>query len=160
MQLVVGVIFATGLWPCGDTSVRAIKKLCDWQLDSRLFKHIIKHVECFTADAAGDEQLAGRLLASSALFPRLRLVIKDRAHGSRRLTSRGWGADEYIDGVLKTIVTGKGSIVRSIDASLVFTQWFAGFNFNIALNTCVGSSLSLMFLIEFGFRLPFISSRK
>jgi hypothetical protein len=61
--------------------------------DATLMDHIRSIVEVFNADAASDEQLAGKLLGDSGhvhAFPNLRIVGKDKPHGARRVVSRTW----------------------------------------------------------------------
>jgi hypothetical protein len=63
------------------------------RLDNALFKHLLGVIECFTADAAADEQLAGELLRAPADIPsvpdnydhltNLAVVARDRAHAAR-----------------------------------------------------------------------------
>lgn len=58
-------------------------------LDQSLFDHIRKHIELFDADAASDEQRAGRMLQGKVLganqvFNRLKLVLRDRTHAATR----------------------------------------------------------------------------
>ena len=94
------------------------------RLNKELFKHIVEHVEFFTADAAGDEQRAGQILSTSEIFPLLKLVIKDRAHATRRITKRGWAADDFISRVFCTVVSEKSSITKLVDNSDTFNSWF------------------------------------
>jgi hypothetical protein len=61
----------------------------DGNLDVALYKHLCNSIEVFTADAALDEQIAGRKLRNPSLsatpdLPNLRLVLRDKAHASRR----------------------------------------------------------------------------
>jgi hypothetical protein len=70
--------------------------------DADLAEHIRQIVEVFAADAASDEQLAGRELQSPAdggpaMLPNLKIVVRDKAHASRRLLSRPWAADAYLN---------------------------------------------------------------
>ena len=53
-------------------------------LDSALVAHL-KHITgILDADAASDEQLAGRLLRSSGIFPNVKVQMRDRTHASGR----------------------------------------------------------------------------
>ena len=56
--------------------------------------------------------------------PRTLLTVKDKSHAARRLILRPWTADEVIDDILKTIVTGKHSIVQRIRNSPDLTSIF------------------------------------
>ena len=85
----------------------------------------------YTADAAGDEQLAGHILKDGfskenipKLLKNLRIIIKDRAHATRRLGKRGWMADTYLKNVLQMIVYQRKSIVSLIQNSDAFGKWF------------------------------------
>ena len=61
-------------------------------LDKALFLHLKESVELLNADAATDEQLAGKLntVGPRPFFPNVILRNKDKAHASRRITSRTW----------------------------------------------------------------------
>jgi hypothetical protein len=59
------------------------------RLDASLHRHLLQAIELFVADGAADEQLAGRELQSPSaavrpLLPNLRIVLRDKAHASRR----------------------------------------------------------------------------
>ena len=63
-------------------------------------QYIRQRVEMFTADGAANEQLAGKMLHPTSLrgnletkLPNLRLVIRDKAHATRRITDRTIGAN-------------------------------------------------------------------
>ena len=97
--------------------------------DADLAEHIRQIVEVFAADAASDEQLAGRELQSPAnggpaMLPNLKIVVRDKAHASRRLLSRPWAADAYLKQTLNTLLFKHKSIVRLIQRSVVFKAWF------------------------------------
>jgi hypothetical protein len=58
-------------------------------LDAGLFEHLTSIIEVFAADAALDEQIAGREMqdpsgSNRPDLPNLRLVLRDKAHASRR----------------------------------------------------------------------------
>ena len=59
-----------------------------------------------------------------ALLPKLKLIIRDRAHATRRITKRGWKADGYLHNLLQHVIFGKDSIVALIQYSSVFQAWF------------------------------------
>jgi hypothetical protein len=77
-----------------------------------MVRHIKATIEVYDADAAADEQLAGNMIkgrkldetldanTSGQTFPGLKIVNKDKAHASRRLTSRGWACDDELKGVM------------------------------------------------------------
>ena len=88
--------------------------------------------EVFGADAASNEYLAGHILKGRKLddikletpmMPNLIFVHKDKAHASRRLTSRGWGADPYLKAVHSSVV-GKGCFVQRIQNSTMLQAVF------------------------------------
>lgn len=71
------------------TPVKADDPGGDGTLDRDLFKRILSRVEMFVADGAADEQLAGRELQQPSSggappLPNLRVVLRDKAHASRR----------------------------------------------------------------------------
>ena len=73
---------------------------------------IISKLEQFTADAAADEQRAGKLLQQCSArdawshLCALKIVTKDRAHASRRITKRPWAADSYMSSITDKLVLG------------------------------------------------------
>ena len=95
----------------------------DKGFDAALHDHIVSHVEMLDADAASDEQLTMRILAESfdetqpALFPNVKLLIKDPTHAARRLTRNSWKADCYLSGVFAQIITSGEGIVSLIQNS-------------------------------------------
>jgi hypothetical protein len=85
-------------------------------------------------DAAADEVLSGEMMRSAELSgtavqltPNLQFVTRDKTHGSRRLLSRGWGADEYLNENITMFARGRGSIARIIQNSPAIRQKFAVF---------------------------------
>ena len=81
--------------------------------------HIRNHIEMFTADGASNEQLAGKMLHPTSLrgdlqhkLPALRLVIRDKAHATRRITERTISADSRLNHIMDTIVLGPSSVSR------------------------------------------------
>ena len=98
-------------------------------LDTELLGHIERVIEVFVADAAGDEQVAGRELqrsssASIPSLPNLHLVLRDKAHAARRVTSRPWKADAYNQNVAFEFVWKRHSITNLIQHSHIFKSWF------------------------------------
>jgi hypothetical protein len=103
------------------------------KLDRPFLDYLRQRIHFFTADGEAAEQLAGELCRNKNIrlstglqpvLPQLRIVNHDLAHGSRRITSRPWKADAFLNEVFKEIVTKKGSIVSVIQESHVFTEWF------------------------------------
>ena len=91
-------------------------------------KHVLKNmrqaVRIVTVDAAADEILSVEMMRSASLAgmrrkltPKLQFLNRDKTHGSRRLTSRGWGADPYLADVINMLARGRGSIARIVQNS-------------------------------------------
>jgi hypothetical protein len=96
----------TGSRNVRDATEKALRRFCTLGLgapprckdksfsgvfDASLFDQLRGKVELYNADAAADEQLAGEYCRTvplkndlQPLFPNLRLVVKDKAHASRR----------------------------------------------------------------------------
>ena len=74
--------------PPGPSGQRAVPG----PLDMVLFRNVTQTTELFDADAAKDENVALRQMGqpanqddvAAALFPNLRLVVKDKTHASKR----------------------------------------------------------------------------
>ena len=97
----------------------------------KLFKHLRYAVTTITTDSAADEMLCAEMMRSSSLSamrrrltPKLKFVIRDRAHGSKRLVSRGWGADSYLNNVTQMLVRSRKSIARLIHFSPAIRERF------------------------------------
>jgi len=86
------------------------------RLDKRLKSHVCNSVVLFDADAASDEQRAGRQL-SFELFPNVRFRLKDKTHASRRLVSKPWEACPFISDAFNTVIQGFDSVTRLIENS-------------------------------------------
>ena len=78
----------------------------------------------FTADGASNEQLAGKMLHPESLrgdlalkLPSLRLVIRDKAHATRRLTERTFACDTCLERIMQAVVLGQGSASRLLKNS-------------------------------------------
>ena len=91
-----------------------------------LFKKLRHAVKVLTVDAAADETLSGEMMRSSVLSgmqqrltPNLTFLNRDKTHGSRRLVSRGWGADTYLKDNVVMMARGRGSMARIIQNSHV-----------------------------------------
>ena len=109
----------------------------DPDVDTDLLAHICDIVEVFNADAAADEQLAGRLLQTTNLdcnaadvhigqiFRNLIIINKDKPHGARRITSRTWKCDPYLGKLAQEIVMGPNSIAQLLQHSDVLRGVYA-----------------------------------
>ena len=107
--------------------------------DLEALGHVAGIVEVFNADAAADEQLAGRMLQgitgsgalgdggggagggapaiSASIFPNLKVVGKDKPHGARRITSRTWKCDPYLHKIAENVVMSRYSIAQLLQHS-------------------------------------------
>ena len=98
--------------------------------DQELFSCLVNSVEAFVADAASDEIKCGRLLAGHGglrpglNMPNIHLVIRDKAHASRRNLSRGWTADPHLSKVADAFVMGHRSPAKLIEYSKAFSGIF------------------------------------
>ena len=104
--------------------------------DETLLQHVRAHVHSTCVDAASNEVCATfdtaaawalpleGLRPGEALFPNHQLVVRDRAHGSRRILSRPWTADRYLNSLFQSLVSGPSSLVQLIRHSMDFSQWY------------------------------------
>ena len=121
---------------------------CTW-VDEELAQHVRDKVIFLTVDAASNEMSSGQQMQRT-LLPNLRFIIRDKMHESRRLLTRLFKSDPFIDEVYNHIVRGgyvneqpvaagldeiasergkvvlRGkSIIRVIEASEQFKSWWA-----------------------------------
>ena len=103
------------------------------QLDEDTLVHCCSCVELFNADAASDEQLAGKLLRGATetqsqqftgIFSNLIVLNKDKPHASRRTCTRTWDKDPFLKHVSHKFVLGKKSMCRRIQHSEIFRAKF------------------------------------
>ena len=110
-----------------------------------LFQKLRQNIIVITVDSAGDECLASEMMRSSALSnthlratPYLKFVVRDKAHASKRLVSRGWGVDPYLNKVMGMYARDRASIARTIQNShiirLKFKQ-YVGTSFRMVSRT-------------------------
>ena len=98
--------------------------------DQELLSCLVNSVEAFVADAASDEIKCGRLLAGHGglrpglNMPNIHLVIRDKAHASRRNLSRGWTADPHLAKIADAFVMGHQSPAKLIEYSKSFSGIF------------------------------------
>ena len=97
------------------------------------YNDVLKAVEVYNADSAADEQLCGRMMMGRRLgdmlidqetLPSIKFVHKDKAHASRRIASRGWAADPFLNQVHQSVV-GAGSFIQKLQNSPLLKQAFA-----------------------------------
>eukprot|EP00959_Pyramimonas_sp_CCMP1952_P463933 9485747-Pyramimonas_sp.AAC.1 len=105
--------------------------------DKRLRSWILDHVELFNADAAADEQLAGKFLKDPGAIdvgeyqpsmPNIKIFNKDTAHASRRISSRTAKVDDFMREVQEQYYIGKRSIAQLIQHSRIFAERFMANN--------------------------------
>ena len=96
-------------------------------------RRILKRIELFTADGAANEQLAVRLLHPTSeqtsrvyKLPGLKLILRDKAHASRRLTQRTFQADPLLKQLMEALLFNKNSIAKLLRFSGAFADIFAG----------------------------------
>ncbi len=94
------------------------------RLDKRAQRNIIHRIEMFSADGASAEQLAGRLLhprvereGAVEKLPRLKMILRDKAHSVRRLTQRTFKVDPVLTNILDELVTGVKPIAQMLHQS-------------------------------------------
>eukprot|EP00435_Cladocopium_sp_Y103_P022118 s3625_g5.t1 len=120
---------ACGRWfGAGSEKQQAFVKLA-------LFKKVCSSITTITVDSALDELLSGEMMRTSVLTPdnkllcpNLRSVIRDKAHSSRRLTSRPWSADETLKETIHFFCGGPGSVARLIQHSPEIRRLFESFS--------------------------------
>ncbi|CAE7344539.1 unnamed protein product [Symbiodinium sp. CCMP2592] len=107
------------------------------EVDESLVQHIRECVLSTTIDAAGNEVAAVQdsaaplevhcqhLAEGETLFPNHKLIVRDRAHGTRRVLERPWRADPFLDAVMTSLITGSSSVTQLIEHSFDFKQWFS-----------------------------------
>ena len=95
-----------------------------------LFEHIRMHIHSTTVDSASNEIVAAQDMAASqpgrdfAQLPNHKLIVRDRAHGSRRTLQRPWAADPYLDAIVTSVVLGPNSICQLIQRSDDLRAWY------------------------------------
>jgi hypothetical protein len=91
--------------------------------DDALFEHIRTTLRAITVDAAGNELASAENMSSpesvvaktkgvEAFFPSLTLVIRDKAHASRRILVRPWNCDVYLSAVASALITESSSLAQ------------------------------------------------
>ena len=106
---------------------QALRDLCTGPFtggfDEGIYKHIIKHIEVLDMDAASDEQCSAREIKKD-LLTGVKAIMKDKAHGSRRVLSRPWAVIPDLAEVWGTFVGDKTSVIRMIQKSDVLSAKF------------------------------------
>ena len=99
-------------------------------------RHLTSITEVYTADAAGDEQLAGRIMKGRQVggalmevpeFPNLKIIVSDKSHAARRLTQRGWKCDDFLWSVSNSFIMASSSPTQLIRNSTAMAGVFTAF---------------------------------
>ena len=91
--------------------------------DNDVRRSLRKHTHMVTVDAASDEVVASEIMRVSAsealspLTPNVGIVLRDKAHASRRILSRPWKADSYLTEVMDMIASGPDCPAQMIQRS-------------------------------------------
>ncbi len=103
--------------------------------NAELYEHLLSITEAITIDSAENEVVASydmmsstSLSSSQGHFKNMKHILRDKAHGLRRLLSRPWAADTLLADLLDTIVLSRGSIVQMIQHSGDFRNWLLEFS--------------------------------
>ena len=120
--------------PCNAPPFPSAAQRQPTTIDEPLLLHMCSIVEVFNADAAADEQLSADILqkgipnivgggapvgpvlngSGAPIFANLLVVNRDKAHAARRIVSRTWQCDQYLDAIAQGIVMGQHSVVQLI----------------------------------------------
>ena len=103
-------------------------------IKKKVLKNMRRAIRVVTIDSAADEVLSVEMMRSASLAgmrqrltPNLQFLNRDKAHGSRRLISRGWGADKYLRDVVFMLARGSGSMARIIQNSPAIREKYMEF---------------------------------
>ena len=140
-----------------DLNIPYKKQLAPPTVDKNLQKHVLQIVELWDTDAAEDEVLAGKYLAgvrgvdagqlagageqAAAAMPNLRVRNRDKPHGARRLCSRTWKADDFLESIAQTIVIKKKSIMNVIRYSDIYKHRFEKHVRNMETNPTTANAI-------------------
>ena len=116
--------------PCFHMPNKEISRI-RFKFNNKLLKRLVKSIHFYTADAASEEQLCGKILRDGfakdevpRLLDNLLLIVKDRPHATRRITKRGWMADPILNACLQVFIWQPKSMTNLIQYSSVFQSWF------------------------------------
>ena len=119
------------------------------RLKANLLSHLRSRVVSLCADSAADEMASCEILRSACLslagdnqpmLPNLQHVFRDRAHASRRLTSRPWNADEKLKEMMQFMGRGPGSMARIINDSMELKRVFG--QYCRTCDSCIETAIS------------------
>lgn len=91
--------------------------------DQDFFRSIVKRIEVLDADGASDEQTSARDLRAM-LLKDVKIILRDKAHASRRVLSRPWSVIPELSEAWNFFVDDSNSIVRMIENSAVLSVKF------------------------------------
>ena len=104
------------------------------KLDDKLYRHLVSITRGCVVDAASNEEAAARMATKNytaqaveeggPLLPNANIIVRDKAHGARRILQRPWDCDDLFKSVITLLVSGKGSIAQKIQNSHVFRGWY------------------------------------
>ena len=102
--------------------------------DQDLLGHIRTHLRALTVDAASNEVAAGQAVQSeestaarmqgSAFAPNMTVIIRDKAHGSRRVLERPWHCDPYLESIARGLITDSCSLAQLVQWSPELRTWY------------------------------------
>ena len=130
-------------------TIQALRQFCtknfgavevkeEGHFDPQLFEHIRKILRAITIDSAENElAAAGNMMSTEsvvsvrnedgveAFAPHLILVVRDKAHASRRILSRPWYCDQYLQTVASSLMTEPSSLTQLIQHSADLRNMYA-----------------------------------
>jgi hypothetical protein len=92
---------------------------------SELTMHIRTKIEAVCVDSASNETNSAVVMRNSGLTPNLKVIIRDRAHASRRLLSRPWKVDPFLNEIAETVVMNSTSFGQRIQHSHDLREMYA-----------------------------------
>ena len=116
-------------------TVAVLTRFCTTKMGHHLAwlrRRIRAHVHCITVDSASDEVLASEMMRKPILelirpvTPNA-IVMRDKAHASRRVLSRPWQAIPALMEVVNRWVRGRSSPCQLVMHSPTFRAWFHSF---------------------------------
>ena len=86
----------------------------------------LKSARLMMMEQQGAASAGGSAVGSDAplVAANLKAIVRDRPHASRRITSRPWQAEPYIDRLAQDFIMGQDSIIQRIRHSTMFTSWY------------------------------------
>ena len=101
-------------WHGADKYGAAVKA----SLDQTLFDHMCQVTEAITVDSASNEVTAAYDLSTAQSFlPKCRFLLRDSAHGGRRILERPWKADSTVDDLVGFLFHWRDSLGQIVHHS-------------------------------------------